>query len=220
MRKFIKNKFIQIKNKFLLKSDQKSISPKLFPIALSEKEKKFLIKHCQKCNNYLEFGSGGSTFLVLLNTAIKNITSIESDPNWISYLEKWDFIINKEKEERLKFKYINIGKVGFLGIPKDPEAKNLYPSYSNEIFKEEKNFDFVFIDGRFRVACALQTILNCNKNTTILIHDFNNREEYHCILKYLDILDTMDTMAIFKIKENINTQEILKDYETYKYNWA
>ena len=45
-------------------------------------------------------------------------------------------------------------------------------------------------------------------------------EEYHYILKYLDIIDTMDTMCIFKIKENINTQEILKDYETYKYNWA
>ena len=41
MRKFIKNKFIQIKNKFLLKSDQKSISPKLFPIALSGKEQNF-----------------------------------------------------------------------------------------------------------------------------------------------------------------------------------
>lgn len=92
MRKFIKNKFIQIKNKFLLKSDQKSISPKLFPIALSEKEQNFLIKHCKNCKNYLEFGSGGSTFLVLLQTDIKNVTSIESDPNWIKYLEKWEFI--------------------------------------------------------------------------------------------------------------------------------
>uniref|UniRef100_UPI0040267B70 hypothetical protein n=1 Tax=Candidatus Stercorousia sp. TaxID=3048886 RepID=UPI0040267B70 len=61
---------------------------------------------------------------------------------------------------------------------------------------------------------------NCNKNTTILIHDFNNREEYHYILKYLDIIDTMDTMCIFKIKEKINKEELLNDYENYKYNWA
>lgn len=217
MRKFIKNKFIQIKNKFLLKSDQKSISPKLFPIALSEKEQNFLIKHCKHCKNYLEFGSGGSTFLVLLQTDIKNVTSIESDSNWIKYLEKWEFI---KQEKRLKFRYINIGEVGFLGIPQDPKAKNLYPLYSSEIFKENNNFDFVFIDGRFRVACTIQTILNCNKNTTILIHDFNNREEYHYILKYLDIIDTMDTMCIFKIKEKINKEELLNDYENYKYNWV
>lgn len=217
--KKIKNKYGQIKNNIFIRNDLKLSLPKRYPIALSNNERKFLIKHCTDCKNYLEFGSGGSTFLVLMNTNIENITSVESDPKWISHLEKWEFIKQAE-QKRLKFKYINTGEVGFLGIPKDLSVKELYPDYSSKIFAENTNFDLVFIDGRFRVACALQTILNCNQNTKILMHDFNNREEYHCILKYLDILDTMDTMSLFRIKNNIDKEELHKDYEDYKYNWA
>ena len=49
------------------------------------------------------------------------------------------------------------------------------------------------------------------------MHDFNNRPEYHCILKFLDIVDTMDTMALFKIKENFDKSELIEIYEEYKY---
>ncbi|MCZ9877131.1 hypothetical protein OFP88_13935 [Brachyspira hyodysenteriae] len=74
------------------------------------------------------------------------------------------------------------------------------------------------IDGRFRVACVLNTILNCNKNIKIIIHDFFNREEYHILLNYLDTIEKSNSLGVFKIKENINTDEINKLIEKYKYN--
>jgi len=50
------------------------------------------------------------------------------------------------------------------------------------------------------------------------MHDFNNRAYYHVILKFLDIVDTADTMALFKIKENIDYGELKRMYEEYKFN--
>ena len=188
-----------------------------YPIRLTTNERNFLLSHIKNANNYLEFGSGGSTFISILETKIPKIISVESDNNWLDYLRKWDVIPQNENSKRLIFQYINIGKTGEWGIPTEEDKQFLFPDYSAKIFESDKNFDVVFIDGRFRIACALQTILNCNKDTKILMHDFNNRPEYHDILKFLTIVDTSDTMALFKIKENFNKDELLQMYEEYKF---
>ena len=90
-------------------------------------------------------------------------------------------------------------------------------NYSKLIFKKfENDYDFVFIDGIARVACALQIILNCKPDIKILIHDFNIRPYYHILYKYLDIIYAIDTFALFSIKDDIDIEEIKKDYEIYK----
>ena len=209
-------------NKKEIKKDKFLEEPQFFPIILTDLEKNLLTKIMNETLNYLEFGSGGSTFLALFSKNTKNIISIESDENWLNYLREWKIIKNSEINKRLLFKCVNIGPIGEYGVPTDESSKNLFPDYSSLIFKENyfnNNYDTVFIDGRFRVACALQTILNCPKTTKILIHDFSNREEYHFILKYLDIIEVMDTLCLFKIKDNINFDDVQKDYEIYKYNF-
>ena len=199
-----------------IKIKVKKYSNETFPIQLTKKEQDFLIKYSKNAEEYLEFGSGGSTFLMLLNTQIQHITSVESDKKWIKYLRNWKIIPNNEKK-RLKFLHINIGRTGEWGRPIDLEKKDKFPNYSLCPFINNKNYDVVFIDGRFRVACALQTILNCNKNTKILIHDFINRPYYHSILEFTDIVDTVDTMVLLKIKDDFNKNQLISLYEKYKY---
>lgn len=167
---------------------------------------------------YLEFGSGGSTFLALLHAQV-SIISVESDKNWIEYLRDWKLIRDAENR-RLQFIYVNIGEVGEWGVPSEIEkSKEFFPNYSTQVFETYKDFDVVFIDGRFRVACLLQTVLHCPKHTRILMHDFNNRAFYHQILEFVDIVDTCDTLAEFKIRENIDRQKVLALYEQYQYVW-
>ena len=96
---------------------------------------------------------------------------------------------------------------------------NLFPDYSKKVFKDfPKNYDLVLIDGRFRVACALQTILNTNDDVIILWHDFTDRPYYHEILKFLEIKHTAGTMVLLKKKENTDKKEIEKLFEKYKYD--
>ncbi len=165
--------------------------------------------------NYLEFGAGGSTFLALLHSNT-NIYSVESDKNWIDSLQKWKFI--QDNNKRLLFWHVFIGKTGGYGVPIEQDKKELFPQYSLFPFLNKQDYDVVFIDGRFRVACAVQAALHCKCDAKILMHDFNNRKNYHIVLRFLDIVDTADTMALFKIKPT--NKEILRDvYEKYKYNF-
>lgn len=192
------------------------------PILMTEDERELFVKSISESKEYLEFGSGGSTFIVL-KTTNANIISIESDINWINHMRDNKTIFEEEQFCRLKFVHIDIGEISIMGMPKDKSKLESYPKYSEEIFKIlDKNkidkIDTVLIDGRFRVACTLNTILNCNENTKIIIHDFFNRDEYHIVLNYLDIIEKANTLGVFKIKENINKNEISNIIEQYKYN--
>lgn len=167
---------------------------------------------------YLEFGSGGSTFLAILHSSVRAI-SVESDEKWIEYLKGWKVINEAIERGALEFISVDIGRTGEWGVPIEMEKKSLFPHYSAQVFEKHTDFDIVFIDGRFRVACLLQTLLHCPKHTKILIHDFNNRAFYHQILEFVDFVDTCDTLAEFKVKQNIDKQRLLALYEEYKYVW-
>jgi hypothetical protein len=185
---------------------------------LTEKERYFFSLILTKCKKYLEFGMGGSTLLAYMTSNIKKIISVESDINWINKMRKFKNIKNEEGK-RIFLEYINIGKILNNGYPYNMAKNEDFFKYSKQIFKKYKNdYDLVFIDGRFRVACVLQVILNCKINIKILIHDFNNRPYYHILYKYLDMIYSIDTLALFSIKEDIDLEEVNKDYNIYKNN--
>lgn len=190
-----------------------------YPICLSENEKNFLISQIKNTKNYLEFGAGGSTFLALKETKAKKITSVESDEKWIEHLKNWKEITDNINN-RLKFIHVNIGKTGDWGVPIEDNKKHLFSNYSSAPFEQSSNYDVGFVDGRFRVACALKTILNCDKSCKILMHDFTNRPQYHCILQFLDIVDTVETMALFKIKDNYDKIKLSEMVEKYNYIYS
>ena len=187
-----------------------------FPISLSDCEREFLINVSKNCSSYLEFGSGGSTYLMLKYTNIPKITSVESSVEWLNHLRHFS-IISDNENARLKLVYIDIGKTGQWGWPLEYQKKQQFVNYSMFPFINDKKYDFIFIDGRFRVACALQVILNCDMDTKILIHDFNMREKYHVILEFTDVIDTADSMILLKIKKQIDKVKVAKMYEEYKY---
>ena len=148
------------------------------PILMSENERELFVKSISESKEYLEFGSGGSTFIVLKTTKA-NVISIESDINWINHMRDNKTIFEEEQFCRLKFVHIDIGEISSIGMPKDKSKMESYPKYSEEIFKRlDKNkvdkIDTVLIDGRFRVACTLNTIINCNKNINWTVFILSN----------------------------------------------
>lgn len=59
--------------------------PTTSPVGMTEKEQNFFIDNISGARNYLEYGTGGSTFLALQHSNA-NITAVESDPAWINYM--------------------------------------------------------------------------------------------------------------------------------------
>jgi|SRR5690606_23014318 len=191
--------------------------PLKYKVWMSKQEINCFDKYIRNASSYLEFGSGGSTIRALVKSKC-NILSVESDNNWINELRTYNIIKKAERSGRLKFSKINIGPVGDRGFPMDGSFRPEFPRYSSSVFEEFDSCDCILIDGRFRIACTLQTILNIkNPDAAILFHDIWARREYHVVLQYLTEIERIGSMGVFKIFQDLNQDDLLWNYERYKY---
>lgn len=213
-------KELKEKIKYLLRTlDSYSLYPVYYHFEMSKNEQKMFDKYIKRSKYYLEFGSGGSTLRALQRSKAK-IYSVESSLDWIDYLNRY-LIVYLLKNKRLLLYHADIGNTQDWGFPASDDSKNLFPNYSNGIFGclNSDRIDTILIDGRFRVACVLNVILNLSSvdEPAILIHDFWNRENYHILLKYLTEIDSVETLGVFKIKNKVDIDSVKQDYNIYKY---
>lgn len=160
------------------------------------------------CNNYMEFGSGGSTIYASENIGDVGM-SFESDYGWYNNVK------NKINNDKYQIKYIDIeSKQNTFGYPGKNCNINKQKLYST-MFKEyinEINPDVVFIDGRYRVSCALQIHNYITDECRVLFDDFLNRKYYHIVLDYYEIINKVNTMVELRKKNVIIPNEILEKY--------
>lgn len=69
----------------------------------------------------------------------------------------------------------------------------------------------MLIDGRFRVACLLQSIIHCKPDCVFLFHDFPDRPHYHGVLRHVDVLARVDTLAVMRAKQQVDGTAVLHD---------
>ncbi len=172
VKKFIRFLKLFHKNRIL---DLPSPYPIFYSFVMEQDEKKLFEEIVKGSKYYLEFGSGGSTFKTLqISRAV--VHSVESDLFWMDQIRLHLFIKYHTMRKRLKFHHVDIGALAGWGRPANQDSKHLFPNYSSTIFDSitAEKIDTVLVDGRFRVACTLSTILHChgNKGLRILIHDF------------------------------------------------
>ncbi len=206
--------------RLLTRLDKCSPRPVLYPFVMSDDEKKLFTESIRHSRGFLEFGLGGSTLRTLQKSKAR-IFSVESSDDWIEYMRGYRPIRSSENK-RLVIHHVDIGPTREWGRPVSDEQRHLFPAYSSSIFDviDSAEIDTAIVDGRFRVACTLKIILECHTNPDfrILIHDFWNREKYHLVLKYLDVVDRVDTLALFAIKPGNDLDEIAREYENFQFN--
>ena len=76
--------------------------------------------------------------------------------------------------------------------------------------------DTIFIDGRYRVACALNALINFPKVKKFIIHDYTNRPQYHILEKFFIRKDEVETLAILSPLTSIDIDKIKNYLHTYK----
>ena len=72
-------------------------------------------------------------------------------------------------------------------------------------------WDTVLVDGRFRVACVLNTLMikNC---PIIMVHDFWKRPKYKTMLDYTEIIDEADSLVVLR-KQKEPPLELITKFE-------
>ncbi|XP_075246644.1 putative polyketide synthase 26 [Convolutriloba macropyga] len=151
------------------------------------KDKQTLYNYLEKVKKshpnmvYAEWGSGGSTYAALKYASY--VISIENHKEWCDKMTNDKIIQCSIVVGKMQYICAVGGKTGTFGVPVDME--NYHPEkYINALQTSGYEPDFVFIDGRFRVATASVSTKQSKKNSILMIHDYYNRKHYWDIEKY------------------------------------
>ena len=162
----------------------------------------FLTKEMLKCNTYLEFGSGGSTVLASrLN--VPNIISVESDPKWIQLLQKR--LSKKESNSKVNLLHSNLGRITAWGTPINPiDGQKNYAEIPWPLIDPDQENLLILIDGRYRVACFLVSILRAPVNSLIIFDDYFDRSEYWVVESFLTPKIRIGRSAVFSTSKDFS----------------
>jgi hypothetical protein len=159
------------------------------------------------CTAYLEFGTGGSTLLA--DKLEKKTLSVESDRFFARAVRQ-----SLRTHSKVEIVDIDIGLTGPWSYPifNRPTQRRLrrwsnYSSRPFDVLKSQGWFpDFVFVDGRFRRACVLQTARSAlaeGREAKLLLDDYflEDREHYHAVEQWLGTPRRAGRAALFTIDE-------------------
>lgn len=191
-------------------------------IVMTDREVTLFERYLANATNYFEFGCGGSTILACkVGRHDLSVTSVDSSQDWINTVKDNKYVAAKDKKGLVHASTVNIGPVGRWGYPKQSvdESQGAWYLYSQAISMTGKEYDLVLVDGRFRVACLLQSFIS-NPKASVLIHDFfdpthNHFPVYKALLKVSDIVDRADTLVALRPKPGVRKEDLMKMYATY-----
>ncbi|MDB5413474.1 MAG: hypothetical protein JWR10_1809 [Rubritepida sp.] len=159
--------------------------------AMSAAEQRLLRNAARGAASAVEFGCGGST-LLLLDVVSGPLTSVESDPDWLARLRGepacttvlWRGI------------HADLGPVGNWGWPVDRARYADGARYWNAPWQVSPAPDFVLVDGRFRVACALAALARLAPDGIVAVHDFWGRDYYRPLLDAAELIGTAASLVL------------------------
>lgn len=190
------------------------MQPRMKPDEIS-----LLTAFLQDANKYLEFGSGGSTFLA--STIVKgSIVSLDSSQEWLDKVAQACAAQDGATAPHLVF--VDIGPIGAWGAPTDPDTRSRWPAYHTDIWATpgSEDADLYMVDGRFRIACFMQTLLHCRRDAVILIHDFAMRPGYHIVREVARQIASASELAAFVPRADMNTDRVRAILQKYEYQYG
>ena len=168
----------------------------LLPAPAAERLREML----KTSNSYLEYGSGATTVMAA-SMGVRHVVTTESDPNWLAALRHKLRLLGSPTQAELI--HVDIGPTGDWGFPPSESNWREYPKYPvvgwTHCLSRRLTPDVVLIDGRFRVACFLASLVFGTQGTRILFDDYFDRPYYHTVEQFLRPAARHDRAAEFVI---------------------
>ena len=171
---------------------------------------KFFNEIVPTANTYLEYGSGGSTLLA--HHYVKTLVSVESDRHFLKAVARK--LAVRKLGAYTTLIHANIGFTKEWGKPVfiKPSARRLrrWTEYAQAPWRYFRSRgiqpEIILVDGRFRVACVLESLLALRDSSTcrILVDDYASRPEYRAVEAVANLVDMKGRMAVFQKRPNMN----------------
>lgn len=146
-----------------------------------------------KAQHYVEFGSGGST--VYASSIGVRTVSVENDKFYARAVAK------KLHGMTVTQIVVGMGITREWGMPLFPSARKAR-RYVTAPWGAERFPDLILVDGRYRVACALESARRAhaaNATTVLMFDDYSTRSYYHVVEAFLGPPQIVGRAAIFHI---------------------
>lgn len=185
---------------------------------MPDSEIAYLRECLAECRCYLEYGAGGSTRLAA-RMQVERIYSVESDLKFAEAVA--NCIAREAANTRHTMVRVDIGAgEGNWGKPKDNSKARKWPKYASEVWtaiaRDNAVPDLILIDGRFRVACFLVSLLCAKPSTKILLDDYVGREtQYSAVERHLKPQALVGRMAVFSVPPEIECRALAFDLAMY-----
>jgi hypothetical protein len=175
------------------------------------------------CGAYLEYGSGGST--VLAARLGKPFVTVETDPHFLRRVREKVGALRPDQH----LLHADIGLTREWGFPvfgKCPTRRELeaWRGYAEEPWRHvdpANGPDLVLVDGRFRVAAALTSLLHLRDrpDATLLLDDYLARPHYRTIERFARLVETRDHMALFRPDPTTDLDALRAELERHATNF-
>lgn len=151
------------------------------------------LSYINSSTRYFEWGSGFTTRVA--DKVASRVTSIEGSRSWFEDMKKHNF------SGRTKLIYVDVGKTGSFSWPENKLGGHDY------IRAIKKKQDVILVDGRWRVACAIQAFSFLDANGKLMIHDFG-RKQYQPINLFYKQEIVVDDLAVFRKRDNVSEHDL------------
>lgn len=186
---------------------------------MSKPELELFLSFVRRTSRYLEFGTGGSTYLASQLVRAK-VLSVDSCRKWLERVET--ACDQSACKVRPTLVHVDIGKTREWGYPDEPGARERWPSYHTAVWdlSDTLDTDFFLVDGRFRVACFMQILLHCRPDAIIAIHDFESRSNYHPIRSVAREIAVTEDLSVFTPIPGQSLKQVRELLDVYRFNPA
>ena len=175
----------------------------------------FLTEQLTRAHCFLEYGAGGSTRLAA-QLGVPHVFSVESDRTFAAAVRRHVREEAKSTGTNARIIVSNIGETGNWGYPIDNSLVSKWPNYPIRVWHKIAMAglapDLVLVDGRFRVACFLVSLLKLRPGKIIMFDDYEGRKErYDLVEKYVKPSVSHARVAVFEVPEHLPVIDIALD---------
>ena len=189
---------------FELRNEIRQFIRQLLGKNLFEGYDKLFKRHVKGINIYGEYGVGNSTKWVYKNTDAK-IIAVDTSQEWI------DIVQSKMKDlDRVQIEWVDLGELGEWGTPLSYKKRDFIRNYLESIWKNQHKPELVLIDGRFRVACFLYSLLKSDPGSKIIFDDYKKITHYQVVEEFIKPIESHGNQVLFIVPDMLPIEKIEK----------
>ncbi len=182
-----------------LKISESTLSSERYGDDYLSEFRRILLTHVRPTSHqYLEWGAGNTSLAIAEmrgELGVERLVSIDDNPDYLDAVRQQLSTWNGFEAHCMDLR-------GPKASDRDPE-----PNYATLPLTWDRVFDFIYIDGRRRLECALVAAIISRPHTVIALHDYR-RARYQPVKALFDVIEDGSQFRVMRAHGRLDRQAL------------